>query len=52
MTTVADRPGRLVGSARVIHRGGSIAFLAGELVDADGVIVATATATARIVSLA
>src|SRR5262249_40760508 len=46
------RPGRLVGTGRVIHRGGSIAFLAGELSDADGVVLATATATARIVNLA
>jgi uncharacterized protein (TIGR00369 family) len=45
------RPGRLVGTARVIHRGGSIAFLAGELSDAEGTVLATATATARIVNL-
>jgi uncharacterized protein (TIGR00369 family) len=46
------RPGRLVGTGRVVHRGGSIAFLAGELCDADGEVLATATATARIVNLA
>jgi uncharacterized protein (TIGR00369 family) len=44
-------PGRLVGTARVVHRGGTIAFLAGELSDPDGQIVATASATARIVRM-
>jgi uncharacterized protein (TIGR00369 family) len=44
------RPGRLVGTGRVIHRGGTIAFLAGELSDPEGNVVATATATARIVN--
>jgi uncharacterized protein (TIGR00369 family) len=43
------RPGRLVGSGRVVHRGGTIAFLEGDLRDAEGTVVATATATARIV---
>jgi uncharacterized protein (TIGR00369 family) len=42
--------GLLVGRGRVVHRGGSIAFLEGSLSDPDGTIVATATATARIVS--
>jgi len=42
-------PGRLVGTGRVVHRGGSIAFLAGELRDEAGAVLATATATARIV---
>jgi uncharacterized protein (TIGR00369 family) len=45
------RPGRLVGTGRVIHRGGSIAFLAGELADESGQVLATASATARIVRL-
>ena len=45
------RPGPIVGTARVVHRGGTIAFLAGELSDADGRLLATATATARIVRL-
>jgi uncharacterized protein (TIGR00369 family) len=45
------RPGRLIGRGRVVHRGGSIAFLEGSLTDAGGATVATATATARIVSL-
>jgi uncharacterized protein (TIGR00369 family) len=46
------RPGRLVGTGRVVHRGGTIAFLSGELADGAGAVVATATATARIVKLA
>jgi uncharacterized protein (TIGR00369 family) len=43
------RPGRLTGTGRVVHRGGSIAFLAGELRDEAGELLATATATARII---
>jgi len=43
------KPGVLVGRGRVVHRGGSIAFLPGELYDSDGLPVASATATARIV---
>jgi uncharacterized protein (TIGR00369 family) len=42
--------GRLVGRGRVVHRGNSVAFLEGSLDDADGATVATATATARIIS--
>ena len=41
-------PGRIAGTGRIVHRGGSIAFLAGELRDERGEILATATATARI----
>ena len=41
-------PGALRGSGRVIRRGRDVAFLAGELRDADGELVATATATAAI----
>jgi uncharacterized protein (TIGR00369 family) len=41
------RVGRLTGLARVVRRGRSVAFMAGELVQ-DGVVVATATATALI----
>ena len=47
----AARPGPIVGTARVVHRGGTIAFLSGELADAEGRVLATATATARIVRL-
>jgi uncharacterized protein (TIGR00369 family) len=42
-------PGRITGTGRVVHRGGSIAFLAGELRDDDGEMLATGTATARII---
>jgi uncharacterized protein (TIGR00369 family) len=42
-------PGRLVGRGRVVHRGGTIAFLAGDLFDASGAQVASATATVRVV---
>jgi uncharacterized protein (TIGR00369 family) len=42
------RPGRLTGRGRIVRRGTGVAFLAGELVDDDGVLVATATATAQI----
>jgi uncharacterized protein (TIGR00369 family) len=42
-------PGRLVGTGRVVHRGGTIAFLEGALRDPAGEIVATASATARVV---
>ena len=42
------RPGRLTGHGRVVHRGQDIAFLAGELLDDSGQIVAAATATAKI----
>lgn len=41
-------PGALTGQGRVVHRGGHIAFLAGELLSADGMTLATATATARV----
>ncbi len=44
------RVGRLVGRGRVVHRGGSVAFLEGSLTDSEGATVATATATARIIS--
>jgi uncharacterized protein (TIGR00369 family) len=43
--------GTLVGEGRVVARGGTIAFLAGDLKTAQGELVATATATARIVNV-
>jgi len=46
------RPGRLIGTGRVVHRGGTVAFLAGDLSDTGGNLLATATATARIVRAA
>lgn len=46
------KPGRLVGHGRVTSQGRSVAFLAGELVDGGGSVLATATATALIRPLA
>jgi uncharacterized protein (TIGR00369 family) len=42
-------PGRLVGRGRVVHSGRTIAFLAGELLDDSGQVVAVGSATVRIV---
>lgn len=42
------KAGRLVGRGRVVRRGRDIAFLAGELANSEGQVVATATATAII----
>ena len=42
------RPGRLTGRGRVVRRGRDIAFMAGELLDDSGQVVAAATATAVI----
>jgi uncharacterized protein (TIGR00369 family) len=42
------RPGRLIGRGRVVRRGRDVGFLAGELTDADGAVVAVATATVQI----
>jgi uncharacterized protein (TIGR00369 family) len=44
--------GVLIGEGRLVARGGTIAFLAGELRTASGDLIATATATARIVTTA
>jgi len=43
------RPGQLRGIGRIVHRGGTVAFLAGELLGDSGEVLATATATVRIV---
>ena len=45
------RPGRLTGHGRVVRRGRDVAFLAGELTDESGEVVAVATATAQIRTL-
>jgi len=42
------RPGRLTGRGRVVRRGREVGFLAGELLDADGAVVAVGTATVQI----
>jgi uncharacterized protein (TIGR00369 family) len=46
------RPGRLIGRGRVVHREGELAFLEASLLDDRGAVVATATATARVIPLA
>lgn len=43
------RPGPLIAEGRVVHQSRSIAFLEGTLATEDGDLVATATATARII---
>jgi uncharacterized protein (TIGR00369 family) len=45
----AVKPGTLIGAGQVVHRGHSVAFLQGELRNSEGELVATATATARLV---
>jgi len=46
------RPGPLFAEGRVVHQTRSLAFLEGTLATEDGDLVATATATARIISSA
>jgi len=46
------RPGPLIAEGRVVHQTRSIAFLEGTLATEDGDLVATATATARIIQAA
>jgi uncharacterized protein (TIGR00369 family) len=43
-------PGRITGEGRVVRLGRNVAFLEGRLYDADGKLVATATATAMLVA--
>ena len=45
------RPGRLVGKGRVVHRDGDLAFLEASLLDGHAAVIATATATARVIPL-
>ena len=45
------RPGRLVGRGRVVHRDGDLVSLEASLADPEGVVVATATAAARVIAL-
>jgi uncharacterized protein (TIGR00369 family) len=45
------RPGRVVGKGRVVHRDGDMAFLEASLLDSHGTLIATATATARVIAL-
>ena len=46
------RPRKLYGEGRVVHRGRDVVFLEGRLEDADGRLIATATATSRIIPFA
>lgn len=46
------RPGRIVGHGRIMRRTRDIAFLAGELTDGQGSVLATASATAVVRPLA
>lgn len=46
------KPGRLIGEGRIAQFGKTIAFLEGELRNGGGRIVATATASARVVPTA
>jgi uncharacterized protein (TIGR00369 family) len=43
------RPGTVVGRGRVTHRDGDVAHLEASLVDANQAVIATATATARVI---
>jgi uncharacterized protein (TIGR00369 family) len=44
------RPGTIIAEGRVVHRTRSLAFLEGTLSNLEGDLIATATATARIVA--
>ena len=46
------RPGPIIGEAEVVQLGKTIAFVAGKLMTADGTVLATATANARLVETA
>jgi uncharacterized protein (TIGR00369 family) len=45
------RPGRIIGKGRVVHRDGDLAFIEASLIDSHEAIIATATATARVIAL-
>jgi len=45
------RPSRIVGKGRVVHRDRDMAFLEASLIDSQGALIATATATARVIPL-
>ena len=45
------RPGRIVGKGRVVHRDGDLVFLEASLTGPEGPVIATATATARVIAL-
>lgn len=43
------KPGRIIGEARVMQLGKTVAFIEGRLLAKDGTLLATATANARLV---
>jgi len=45
------RLGKVIGRARIVHRGGSMVFAEGELRDPDNRLLATSTHTSRIVTI-
>jgi len=47
----AARPGTIAGEAWVVKRGSSVAFIEAKLTDESGQLLATASSTARIVTL-
>ncbi|MEM1142957.1 MAG: PaaI family thioesterase [Pseudomonadota bacterium] len=47
----AAKPGTLYGKGELLHRGSSIAFMEGELHDSSDRLIATATATARLIKV-
>ncbi|MGJ5198232.1 MULTISPECIES: PaaI family thioesterase [unclassified Bradyrhizobium] len=49
---VPAQPGPIVGEARVLQLGKTIAFIEGRLTNGDGALIATASASARLVEAA
>jgi len=45
------KPGRLTGKGRIVHHDGDLVFLQAELRTPDDAVIATATATARVIPL-
>ncbi|MEM8497450.1 MAG: PaaI family thioesterase [Pseudomonadota bacterium] len=45
------KPGTLIGTGWVVHRGSSLSFIQGELHDTELRLIATATATAKLVKV-
>lgn len=45
------RPGRVIGKGRIVHRDEGLVFLEASLLDVGGAVIATATATARVIGL-
>jgi uncharacterized protein (TIGR00369 family) len=45
------RPGRIIGKGRVLHRNSDLAYLEASLSDAQGTLIAKASATARVIAL-